>query len=159
MPKKKKPEKVTYVLTMNEDQAHIVEVACELYARLLIGQFEEITFRCMKVQQENYSERRDYANELLSTCAKIMYGRNIYNQPDVKQTPEHHRAFDIYQVLRYERIKHDFPEETYNSPPFSIIGEPFAKCVIIDEEGCESDGKVQQQEKEVCKGRKRTQNR
>lgn len=54
------------VLTLTREQAQMVEDACELYARLRIGQFERIVEMMLDVRDaENYCERRDTATALL----------------------------------------------------------------------------------------------
>ncbi len=75
------------VLTLTREQAQMVEDACELYARLRIGQFERIAEMMLDVRDaENYCERRDTATALLQTVACVIFGRTACGTPDCKRT-------------------------------------------------------------------------
>ena len=58
MNENKKQERV--IVEMTREQARIVERACELLARLRLGQFEYIIEACLDYGSENYCKRRDY---------------------------------------------------------------------------------------------------
>lgn len=53
------------ILEMTREQAQIVERACELLARLRLGQFEHITEACLDFGSAEYCKRRDYVNPFL----------------------------------------------------------------------------------------------
>ena len=125
-----------YVLTLSEEQANTVREACELYARLGLGQFERITELFMDYHGEDAFQRRDIANDILYVAAKCIFGTNRYNRPDIKQIDACDRAFDIHQVIRYAKSWHYHPEggctvDFYDPIPKS--GEPLAKCEIREE--------------------------
>lgn len=127
------------ILEMNREQALTVEVACELLARLHIGQFKEITNVLLPVHGKDiadYCRRRDDANEALELAANLMFGRTIYNTPNATKTEQHNRAWNIYQVLRYTRSWHDHPEgdpwSVCFDEPMNLLNEPLPKCEIID---------------------------
>ena len=66
-----------YVLTLSPEQALVVEQACELYARLNIGQLETITEKLMNdYSASDYGLRRDAANSLLRAAAEIIFERD-----------------------------------------------------------------------------------
>ena len=132
-----KNERVT--LEVSREQAMIVERACELFARLEIGQFKEISDQFLEriwAHKDN-QERRYIADELLETTARVIFGRNAWNMPDVgEKSLEHMRAWEVYTALRYTRSCHDHPEEIGKSwsvcfdPPMSESGDGVPKCEI-----------------------------
>lgn len=133
---------VRYVLTLTKEQARMVETACELYARLKIGQFELITEQMLDVQDiDEYCKRRDIANDLLRTVACVIFGRNINGWPHVEKDALHHRAWNIYQALRYQRAWHEHPEGGWGvsfDKPYPYGGEPVPDVriqMIGDKEG------------------------
>lgn len=134
-------ERVT--LEMSREQAMIVERACELFARLEIGQFKEISDQFLERiwAQADSQERRHVADDLLALTAKVIFGRNAYDMPDVgEKSEEHMRAWEVYTALRYTRSCHDHPEEIGKSwsvcfdPPMSESGDGVPKCEIREEE-------------------------
>lgn len=140
MEKKEKQEKV--VLEMSREQAMIVERACELFARLEIGQFKEIAWQLIDRiwEHDDNQERRALADDLLETTSKVIFGRNAWNMPDVgEKSIEHMRAWEVYTTLRYVRCCHDHPEEIGKSwsvcfdPPMSESGDGVPKCEIKEE--------------------------
>lgn len=123
-----------YILELTPEQARVVESACELYARLRIGQFERITEMLLNVRDaEDYCFRRDIANGVLKASACAIFGINAWGQPDAKSDELHHRAWDVYQVLRYTRSWHENPKGGWTvnyDKPMSLIGEAVPKCCI-----------------------------
>ncbi len=135
------------VLEMTREQALIVENACELLARLHIGQFKTITEMVLPYHRkdiDDYCRRRDDADEALNLAAKLIFGRTVYNTPDCQKGEEHERAWNVYQVLRYTRCWHDNPEGDHFSvcfdKPMNALNEPLPTCKIIELE--EKDGKT-----------------
>lgn len=128
----------TVHLTLTPEQAMMVEKACELYARLKIGQFNRITEMMLDVRNvDEYCKRRNDADDLLRVVACIIFGRNQYNQPDCKKDSEHHRAWNIYAALRYKRCWHDNPDGGIGvcfDEPYPWGGEPVPKCEIQEAE-------------------------
>ena len=74
-----------YILTLTPDQEYIIEMACELFARLKIGQFNRITEMILPPDTDidDYCRRRDDANDALQLAARLIFGRNAYNQTNV----------------------------------------------------------------------------
>lgn len=136
------------VLEMTRDQALIVENACELLARLHIGQFKTVTEMVLPIHGkdiDDYCRRRDDANDALMLAAKIIFGRSCYDQPDVQTKDEdHNRAWNVYQILRYTRSWHDNPEGNHWSvcydKPLNLLNEPLPKCEIVERKT--TDGKT-----------------
>ena len=134
--KKKPDEKVT--LTVTRDQALVLERACEVLARLQIGQFEMIPLVAMLgYENDGYLERREDARDALKLAACLIFGRNLYGQPNCSKNDEFNRAWMLYEVLRYTRAWHDNPDGDhtgvcYDKPMQWISGEAMPKCEIKD---------------------------
>ena len=124
------PERVT--LEMSREAALVCEHAMELYARLKLGQFREITWHMMDLHSGADFDRellhRDFANELLEMAAKHVYATYPPPKDDVFD-----RAWEVYTTLRYTRSWHDHPEggDTVNfDRPMSESGDVMPKCEI-----------------------------
>lgn len=137
------------VLELTRDQALIVENACELLARLHIGQFKIVTEMLLQIHGadiNDYCRRRDDANDALMLAAKIIFGRNCYNLADVStKSIEHNRAWNVYLVLRYTRSWHDDPPQGHPwsvcyDKPTNLLNEPLPKCEIVERKA--DDGKT-----------------
>jgi hypothetical protein len=91
-------------LTLTDEQAKVVSTACEFYARVMNGQFEEITWNAMTLRQpmtEDFCTRRETANRLIMAARQYIYpdlaagsyyGYGKFQDSDL--------AFDTYQVVR-----------------------------------------------------------
>lgn len=144
MSKKKEEtkEKERVTLEMSREAALVCEQAMELYARLKLGQFREITWKIMPQEwKDNNFDRwiveRDFANELLEMAAKHVFGTNSWGQPDIKIRDEDEmRAWELYTTLRYTRMWHDYPEDGESSwsvaydKPMAQSGDIMPKCEI-----------------------------
>lgn len=141
--KKKNTNQEKVIIELSREQAMVVERACELFARLKIGQFNHITEQMMEYDPgrkedflKGWCSRRDMANDILRCAANVIYGQNAYGYPDILKDVYHHRAWDVYQVLRYTRCWHDNPEGNKWSvcydTPMSLIDEPLPNCEIVE---------------------------
>ena len=126
-----------YVLTLTREQAVVARDALELYARLKLGQFENITEKIMNFNPGDFSssERREIANGLLKTVAKLILGEDEYGQPSGKKDLAHYRAWSIYTTLRHKMAWHDHPQGgmgvSFDKPyPFGNEQPPF--CEVKD---------------------------
>lgn len=146
--KEKAPERV--FLEMSREAAMVAESALELFARLKLGQFREITWKIMPdpLRENNFDEwirERDFANELLEMAARHVFGVNNYNQPDVQSRDEEEmRAWELYTTLRHARAWHDYPPEEGDTSyhwnvmydePMSQSGDRMPKCEIKQVDG------------------------
>lgn len=128
-----------YVLTLSDDQANIVKDACELYARLGLGQFNRITemFLDRAPLVEDYTKRRDEANSLLKQAAVAIYGEDDRGFVAPPRSVDRERAWNVYQVIRHAQAWHEHPEggRTVNfDEPFSLIDELLPKCRIENDD-------------------------
>lgn len=144
----KKEERVT--LEMSREAAMVCEDALELFARLKLGQFREITWKVMPDDWkegafDSWIKERDFANELLEMAARHVFGTNNWGQPDVKvKDDEELRAWELYTTLRYTRSWHDNPEDGKTSwsvcydEPLAQSGDRMPKCEIKEVEYTDS---------------------
>lgn len=127
-----------YILELSREQAVMVKDACELLARLRIGQFDSITEMMLEARGvDEYCKRREDANDLLKVVACIIFGRNAYGRPECQKDKLHHRAWNIYTALRYKMAWHDNPEGGWAvcyDEPHPWGGEPIPKCTIVESE-------------------------
>lgn len=116
-------------LTLTEEQARVAMRACEVYSRIVMGQFQEITSELldMSVSTDDYCQRREAANELLFKAREQIYPElhGIGHSYGVGKFEHADRAFDIYQVIR----------ALYGDPrgTFSYYDLPDAKFVYGEE--------------------------
>lgn len=115
-----------YLLKLNEEQAKICARACEFYARIRMGQFDEILFHCLDVGGDEFFDRRDIAEDCLIAARKAIYpelgGRG--QSYGIGKFEDADMSFDIYQVLR-EKFPYDGRE------PFSYGDLP--ECEVVEE--------------------------
>ena len=132
-------EKIT--VEMTREQAQAVMMATELLARLHIGQFKEITWHFLdrfKTSNGDYdSARRELADGLLDELARIIFGVNMYNRPDISEKSiTHERCWAVYTTIRHALAWHDKPEGNPWSVAFDEplpYGEPMPQVKVVDE--------------------------
>jgi len=107
MTNKRVQEQAYCQLTLTKEQADILQKACEMYARVRMGQFSEIIWCLLdiKTPTEEYCKRRDEAERLLYEARKHIYpdlfGRG--HSYGIGKFEDADIAFDIHQVLRYKK--------------------------------------------------------
>ena len=120
-------KKTMYQLTLTEEQARVVATSCEFFARVVMGQFNEIIWHTMDTQHgsDDYCERRDKAQELLFEARKYLYPElhGIGHSYGIGKYDNADMAFDVYQVIR--------PFLGDKRAPFSYHDLP--KCVKYEE--------------------------
>lgn len=118
---------------LNREQAQDVSVACEFYARIIMGQFNEISWHTLdikKLDSSDFCERRDNAENYLFKARSYIYpelygaghsyGIGHFREADI--------SFDIHQVLRnyfgVERKPFSYnklPEVEVNGDEFTLM--------------------------------------
>lgn len=92
-------------LTLTEEQAQIVSNACEFYARVRMGQFNEIVWHTLDfgLKSGEYCIRRDEAEKLLLEARKHLYPElhGVGHSYGIGKFEDADQAFDVHQVLRY----------------------------------------------------------
>ncbi len=110
-------------LLLTEEQAKIVSAACEFYARIRMGQFNEIIWSCFDVAPlpDNYYDRRQEAERLLLEARKQIYPElhGIGHSFGMGKFKDADLSYDVHQVIR-----HAFGDDR---SPFSYYDLP--KCV------------------------------
>ena len=66
---------VKYILELTEEQAKITAQACEFFARIRMGQFQEIPYLCLRgdISGGDYCIRRNIAEKHLLEAQKAIY--------------------------------------------------------------------------------------
>lgn len=102
----KQNEQYTYQLLLTEKQAKIIAGACEFYARVRMGQFNEIIWNLLdiKTDVDDYCERRDEAEAALLEARKSIYPElcGIGHSYGIGKFEDAAMSFDVYQVIRTE---------------------------------------------------------
>ena len=98
-------EKKTMIkLTLTEEQARVVATACEFFARIQMGQFNEIIWHTLDVRNssDDYCDRRDNAQRLLFEARKYLLPElhGIGHSYGIGKFEDADTAFDVYQVIR-----------------------------------------------------------
>lgn len=128
---KKEKKRTTIELLLTPEQAEIVSRACEFYARIKMGQFDEIPYLCLPLDLPGgeYYTRRQEADKSLLEARKHLYPElhGIGHSYGVGKFQDADRAFDVYQVLRY----------ALGDPrtPFTF-DEPLPICTVLKVGGC-----------------------
>lgn len=116
-----------YQLILSDDQAKIVSIACEFFARVKLGQFNRIVDQTLDfgLPCDEYCEKRDKAEEKLLEARKYIYPElnGIGHSYGIAKFEDADMAFGVHQVLR-----HKMGDER---PPFSF--RPLPKCYKIQE--------------------------
>jgi hypothetical protein len=91
-----------FELVLNEEQARLVMTACDFYSRMMLGQFQELTYRAMDLRAEDYCERRESADTLIFEARKYIFpelhGRG--HSYGVGKFKDADQAYDVFQVIR-----------------------------------------------------------
>ena len=130
-----------YLLKINKDQAHIISNCTELYARIQMGQVEEVDYQLLNNQK--YQELSHFAQSevrrllaeihtLLTGATNTSFGLHNKDIPDSART-----AWDIYQVVRNVLAWERKPEggiQVYFNEPFKTAEVELATMEIVEDE-------------------------
>lgn len=147
-----------YKIELNEEQVHIIELACELVTRIGLQQYKQITDVINNLEFKNagnqFTVSHEFGDMLLQQLKSIinksdspLVATNCYRGISNEDTPEQSKiACDIYQVLRYvrswanaehkpeERNEHFTKYMTVNyDKPMQFGKEPLIKCEELHE--------------------------
>ena len=115
-------------LHLTKEQAETVSKACEFFARIKMGQFDEIPLLCLshELPGGEYYNRKTDAEKSLLEARKFIYPElhGFGHSYGIGKFTDVDRAFDVYQVLRY----------ALGDPrtPFSF-DEPLPICIIKED--------------------------
>lgn len=92
-------------LTLTEEQAKIVSKACEFFARVRIGQFQEITFNLMrdKPLPDDFCRRKEQAEIMLLEARKYIYPelRGMGHSYGIGKFDDADMAYDVHQAISH----------------------------------------------------------
>lgn len=129
-----------YVLEMNEQQAKILQVALEFYARVRNGQWSEIPRICLDIKDKNWHEKMEDSTLFLEGARKTVYPdlmKSMAHSYGVGKFPDADMAWELYTTVRHCMAWAKNPDGGCTvdyDPPISMRGNEIAKCTIADEE-------------------------
>ena len=107
-------------LSLTEEQARIVSTACDFYARVRLGQFNEILFHCLDIHPlpDDYYERRELAESLLMVARKQIYPElhGAGHSYGIGKFKDADLSFDVHQVIRHVMGSGQSPFSYYELP-------------------------------------------
>ncbi len=132
-----------YILDMSEEQACQVDKALELYARLRMGQWNELIDLCLDYSDKDFCEKRDVLQQKLMDARKAAYPElhGVGHSYGVGRFEDADSAFEIHKVLRNKIAWTNHPEGGFGvdfDPPYSFCGHELAKCEAVPEDGKEA---------------------
>ena len=114
----------TVVLTLTEEHAKLVARACEFYARMKMGQFNEVVWNFLdrKLDGDQYCIRRDLAEANLLEARKSIYPelKGVGHSYGIGKFEDADKTFDIYQVVEYALGSNKEPWSYYKLPKCEI---------------------------------------
>ena len=115
-----------YNLQLTEEQAQLVARACEFYARIRIGQFNEIVWECLdhSLPTEDYCSRRDLAEIALLQARSSIFPdlHGMGHSYGIGKFEDADKSYDVYQVLRKAMGDRRDPYSHYQLPVCTKIG-------------------------------------
>lgn len=115
-----------YILTLDEEQANLVSAACEFYARIRMGQFGEIIYKCLdpQITAEDYCKRREKAALLLDIAREAIYPDldGIGHSYGICKFRDADRAYDVHQVIK-QAMSPGFEAWSYHKLPECEVRE------------------------------------
>ena len=136
--------KEKYILAMTDEQAGVISRACDFYARILNGQFNEICWETLVLNTvhplpDDFCERRDKMEQLLLQARACAF-------PELNGAGHHYGvghdetadiAWNVHQVIRHCRAWNNHPEGGLSldfCKPLDISGVGMPKCEVKEEE-------------------------
>lgn len=113
MKKDKIPKKkVKYTLVLDERQAKLLAKACEFYARVNIGQWNEIFQSCVDLRRDDYCEVRDAMEPLMLQARQLVWPelQGVGHSFGIGKFEHADIVWEIYEVLRNRIAWTDHPE-------------------------------------------------
>lgn len=134
--RKSMSKKTKWTLTVNTDQAYLLQNAVELMARLLAGQVDEIRSTVVfrhHVDDPNYPDNEKIDKALADLKAGLfpeLHRNASYGVGSKDVSPDSHRLWDLYQVIRrplyLDRVK-DSRERN-----LCVLGDSFMKTSDLE---------------------------
>lgn len=127
----------TYTLTMDAETANVVKRACELYARILFGQWDEISWEMMRLLDSTFIERRNDCERHLAAAKAATFPKLLPGQSyGVGHDRTADTAWHAYEAIRCAIAWHDHPEgglAVCFDKPMKFSDAPMPKCEVKEE--------------------------
>lgn len=111
----------TYTLHLSEAQARTISHACEVLARLGIGQFKD-ALECLPLKEfrpDGWHEDMEGIAHILKKHTTVMHGVGAYHAISSHKTSDRSKtAWDLYQVVRHRLAWDANPEGDHMSVMF-----------------------------------------
>ena len=128
-----------YTLELNEEQASTLQAALEFFARMRIGQWEELPRACLDINDERYAEKADFMKMHLLSARRICFpelSNTFGHSYGIGKFEDADRAWEIYTSIRHCVAWAHNPKgglAVCYDKPFSLRGNELAKCTVKDE--------------------------
>lgn len=127
-----------YTLTMDEEQAQMLSKACELYARLKAGQWEELLQLCLEWKDPLFRNKYDAALIPLLDARKIVYPElhGVGHSYGVGKLGDADLVWELHKVLEHRISWTRHPEGGMGvnfDAPISFTGHDLAVCTVETE--------------------------
>lgn len=125
-----------YTLTLTDGQALVLRDACELLARVHMGQFGHVVDEVV-LHRENWRDALKPAHEIADQLERVLFPRGLgIKSADIQDRSR--VAWDLYQVVRGAIAWADVPpgaprpsmQVQYDRPMHTGETEPLAKCEV-----------------------------
>lgn len=93
-----------YTLELNEEQASTLQAALEFFARMRIGQWEELPRACLDINDERYAEKADFMKMHLLSARRICFpelSNTFGHSYGIGKFEDADRAWEIYTSIRH----------------------------------------------------------
>lgn len=124
--------KVKYRLTMTPEEARVVNYALELYMRLKLGQYEELPWALLDLQDPAFCDKRDASKWHLKEAFNVLFRDK---HPGEYKDDLWYRIYNIHQVVRHAICKAEFPEShgVWSYEPMDFGNQGLPEIEIIKE--------------------------
>ncbi len=151
-----------YVLHMNAETAQIVINACELYARLRCGQFEEVQYLTVWPQAKDANEHDPAFGARIQRCREYLNLARKEAFPELASSSYHYgigkfrdadTAWNVYQVVRYIKAWHEYPEGGVSvsfHAPMKYSNVPMPWCEVRSDDMDRHEGFLDSQTGELA---------
>lgn len=128
-----------YTLSMNTKQAKLLVTACEFYCRMMLGQWNELSWHTLNLKDGNFDKRiqdKDEVDKLLMQARALTWpdlGNYSGRSWGVGHDKNTDIVWEIYEVLRNKIAWKEHPEggDTVDfSTPISFSGEKLVDCKV-----------------------------
>ncbi|MCD0167279.1 hypothetical protein [Deinococcus sp. 12RED42] len=116
----------TYTLTVTGEQLRMISRACEVAARISIGQVDAVAFHLLaSLPSGQYSEVQD----ALETAQTLITGApNVSGAPNDQMRDQHELAWSIYHAARYRLYLDQCADDGRTPDRMTVMSDPPRPC-------------------------------